>query len=491
MSIFNFIYLPEILIVVSIIFILFFDLFYERDNKSLILKNLSIIIFLISIIAIIPTISEQGFYIFLHKINDLHKAVFKFDWLSITIKYLIYASTIIAIIALRNSNEIKKEKTGEFLIILFSISLSMSLLTSTIDLLVLYVILETISLLSYTLSGYLKFAAKSSEASFKYFLYGAFFSACSIYGISIIYGFVGSFNYFDIKNFIISLTSSNYILYFSIFLIFVSFAIKLSIAPFHFWTPDVYEGSPISFVSFLTSAGKAVSFGALLNFFLTVFEYDKFDQTAQYINWKNIFIVLSISSITIGTFAALWQKNIKRLLAYSSIAHVGYFLLGLAAGSKLGIISSIIYLIFYTITNGAAFFALLRISENADSEDLESIAGYSNFDSFTSTNLALYIASLIGLPPTLGFAAKFLILWSLIENDMYILAAISAFYSVLALFFYSRILKALFIKKVRNELILKRNIDLIDKISLILLSVFTIGGIFMLAYLINYLNSII
>ena len=318
----------------------------------------------------------------------------------------------------------------------------MMIMISSNDLMVFYMGLELQSLALYVLATFNRDQLKSSEAGLKYFVLSALSSGLLLYGCSLIYGFSGSTNFDIIAN---ELNSTNYVLTFGIVFILVGLAFKISAVPFHMWAPDVYEGSPTSVTLFFTMVPKIAALTVFIRFLYVPF-LNLIDQ------WQMIIIFLSIASMLFGAVAAIGQTNIKRLIAYSSIGHIGYTLAGLATGSNEGIQSSIIYIIIYVIMNLAFFSCLLMLKRNNQYfEDIEDLSGLSKNHPLLSLSMLVILFSLAGIPPLAGFFAKFYIFTAVLEQSMYFLAIVGLLSTVIAAFYYLRIIKIIYFDKEKEK----------------------------------------
>ena len=305
-----------------------------------------------------------------------------------------------------------------------------------------YMGLELQSLALYVLATFNRDQLKSSEAGLKYFVLSALSSGLLLYGCSLIYGFSGSTNFDVISS---QLNSSEYVLTFGIVFILVGLAFKISAVPFHMWAPDVYEGSPTSVTLFFTMVPKIAALTVFIRFLYVPF-LNLIDQ------WQMIIIFLSIASMLFGAVAAIGQTNIKRLIAYSSIGHIGYTLAGLATGSNEGIQSSIIYITIYVIMNLALFSCLLMLKRNNEYyENIEDLSGLSKNHPLLSLSLLIILFSLAGIPPLAGFFAKFYIFTAVIEQSMYFLAIVGLLSTVIAAFYYLRIIKIIYFDKEKEK----------------------------------------
>jgi NADH-quinone oxidoreductase subunit N len=330
----------------------------------------------------------------------------------------------------------------EYPILILSSVLGMMIMISSNDLMVFYMGLELQSLALYVLATFKRDQLKSSEAGLKYFVLSALSSGLLLYGCSLIYGFSGSTNFDIIAN---ELNSTNYVLTFGIVFILVGLAFKISAVPFHMWAPDVYEGSPTSVTLFFTMVPKIAALTVFIRFLYVPF-LNLIDQ------WQMIIIFLSIASMLFGAVAAIGQTNIKRLIAYSSIGHIGYTLAGLAAGSNEGIQSSIVYILIYVIMNFAFFSCLLMLKRNNQYyEDIEDLSGLSKNHPLLSLSMLVILFSLAGIPPLAGFFAKFYIFTAVLEQSMYFLAIVGLLSTVIAAFYYLRIIKIIYFDKEKEK----------------------------------------
>jgi len=308
-------------------------------------------------------------------------------------------------------------------------------MVSTNNLIGLYLGIELQSLSLYVLSSIDRNSLKSSESGVKYFVLGALSSGLFLYGCSLIYGFTGSTNYLIINE---NFTVENIGLIFGLVFVIVGLAFKVSAVPFHMWTPDVYEGSPTAVTAFFALAPKVAGMGAFIQILFVAFG-------GAFAEWKTIIIFISVASMILGSVAAIGQTNIKRLMAYSSIGHMGYGLAGLATGSLSGISATLSYIFIYVVMNIAAFTSILFFSRDKKyCEDIRDLGGLSKNHPVVAVCFCIILFSLAGIPPLAGFFAKFYIFKSVIESEMYILAVIGLLSSVISAFYYLRIIKIMY-----------------------------------------------
>ena len=428
----NFI-LPEIFISLSIMFLLVLGVF--KKNSSKLIFNISLLVLLITaIITLNETYSINRITLFNNSVVIDHMASL------MKIITLIGAFLVLSI----SSNYLKifRILKIEYPILILSSVLGMMVMISSNDLLVFYMGLELQSLALYVLATFNRDQLKSTEAGLKYFVLSALSSGLLLYGCSLIYGFSGSTNFEIIAN---QLTSDEYVLTFGIVFILVGLAFKISAVPFHMWAPDVYEGSPTSVTLFFTMVPKIAALTIFIRFLYVPF-LNLIDQ------WQMIIVFLSIASMLFGAIAAIGQTNIKRLIAYSSIGHVGYILAGLATGSNEGIQSSIIYITIYVIMNLALFSCLLMLKRNDQYyEDIDDLSGLSKNHPLLSLSLLVILFSLAGIPPLAGFFAKFYIFKTVIEQSMYFLAIVGLLSTVVAAFYYLRIIKIIYFDNEKDK----------------------------------------
>ena len=425
--------LPEIFLSLSIMFLLILGVF-KKDSSKLI-QNISLIVLLIT--AVITFNETLGV-----KEKLLFNGSVVIDYLSSFMKIVTLLAAFLVLVISTNYLKIFKIFKIEYPILILSSVLGMMVMISSNDLIVFYMGLELQSLALYVLATFNRDQLKSSEAGLKYFVLSALSSGLLLYGCSLIYGFTGSTN-FDIIAY--QLNSNEYSLTFGIVFILVGLAFKISAVPFHMWAPDVYEGSPTSVTLFFTMVPKIAALTVFIRFLYVPF-LNLIDQ------WQMILIFLSIASMIFGAIAAIGQTNLKRLIAYSSIGHVGYALAGLATGSNDGIQSSVIYITIYIIMNLGLFSCLLMMKRNNQYyEDIEDLSGLSKNHPLLSLSLLVILFSLAGIPPLAGFFAKFYIFKSVLEQSMYFLAIVGLLSTVIAAFYYLRIIKIIYFDKEKEK----------------------------------------
>lgn len=340
--------------------------------------------------------------------------------------------------------ELDEENRGEFYFFILTLAVSMLVAVSTANLLMIYIALEAVSIISYILAGSLRNNILSSEAGIKYFLFGAFSTGVTLYGISLIYGLFGTFDLSSISSATLITGAGSLAVAVAFLLTLAGFAFKCSLAPFHMWAPDVYQGSPTPVVALFSVGPKAVGFAFILRL-LTI------NSPVAMVSWSAVAVVMAILSMTIGNILAIRQTNLKRLLAYSSIAQAGYILAGLAAASYAGTQASLFYLFAYAVMNLGAFGAIILIYNYVKSDHLEDYAGLYKKDALTAIVLAVSLLSLAGIPPLVGFLAKFFILAAALEAKLFTLAIVASVNSVFGAYYYVKIIKSMFLEDPRGE----------------------------------------
>ena len=423
--------LPEIFLSLSIFSILMIGVFVKKSYN--LITKLSLLILLITIFTIYN--SDVG-------TAKIFSDSFIRDPFINFIKTLILVSSIFVLSSSQVFIRDNKITKFEYPIIILMSILGMFVMVSSNDLILFYLGLELQSLSLYILAAIDTENPKSNESGIKYFVLSALSSGLLLYGCSLLYGFTGSTN-FDIIN--EQLKTENTSAIFAMVFILVGLAFKISAVPFHMWTPDVYEGSPTSVTSFFSVAPKVAGIAVLVRFMQIPFEN-------ILLEWQSIIIFISIASMILGAVAAIGQKNIKRLMAYSSIGHIGYALAGVATGTTSGYGSSIIYITIYVVMNVGAFSCIFLMKKNGEyTEEIEDLSGISKKHPLLAISFLIIFFSLAGIPPLGGFFAKFYVFMSVIENEMFFLAIIGLLTTVVSAFYYLRIIKIIYFDELKIE----------------------------------------
>jgi len=423
--------LPEVFLSLSMMILLMIGVFV---NKSYRLVNLLAILTMIFAIALVFNQSTQTIKVFNNS--------YIIDHLSIYMKILTLLFCLLVLVISENYIKINKINKIEYPVIILGSTLGMLLMISSYDLIVFYLGLELNSLCLYILASFKRDDERSTEAGLKYFVLSALASGILLYGCSLIYGFTGSTNFEIISK---NLYMSNMGAVFGLVFILVGLAFKISAVPFHMWTPDVYEGSPTSVTSFFALVPKIAALCVFIRFMYVPF-INAIDQ------WQTIIVFLAIGSMILGAVAAIGQNNIKRLMAYSAIGHMGYALAGVATGTNSGIQSSIIYLTIYLVMSLGAFGCIFMFKrESIFYENINELSGMSKNHPKLAFSFLIILFSLAGIPPLAGFFAKFYIFVSVIEAKMYVLAVIGLLTTVVSAFYYLRIIKIIYFDKPKKR----------------------------------------
>ena len=415
---------PEVFLSLSIFSLLMIGVFVK--NSFNLIYKLSIFVIFLLILIVLNTDGET---------IKIFKESFVSDHFSLFAKLLILISSFfILIISKQYIVDIKNNKFEYPIIVLLSI-LGMFFMVSSNDLILFYLGLELQSLSLYILASIDRDNLKSSEAGIKFFVLSALSSGLLLYGCSLLYGFTGSTNFEVIAS---NTADSTIGIIFAMVFILVGLAFKVSAVPFHMWTPDVYEGSPTSVTSFFSVVPKVAGIVIFIRFMYLPFQ-EILDQ------WKYILVFISIASMILGAVAAIGQNNIKRLIAYSSIGHIGYAIAGMTPGTENGFKSTLIYISIYAVMNIGVFACIFLMKRNGKYiEDIQELSGASKNHPLMSLSLLIILSSLAGIPPMAGFFAKFYVFMAVIESGMFTLAVIGLVTTVVSAFYYIRIIKIMY-----------------------------------------------
>jgi len=415
---------PEVFLSLSIFSLLMIGVFVK--NSFNLIYKLSIFLIFLLILIVLNTDNET---------IKIFKESFVSDNFSLFAKLLILISSFfILIISKKYIVDTKNNKFEYPIIVLLSI-LGMFFMVSSNDLILFYLGLELQSLSLYILASIDRDNLKSSEAGIKSFVLSALSSGLLLYGCSLLYGFTGSTNFEVIAS---NTADSTIGIIFAMVFILVGLAFKVSAVPFHMWTPDVYEGSPTSVTSFFSVVPKVAGIIIFIRFMYLPFQ-EILDQ------WKYILVFISIASMILGAVAAIGQNNIKRLIAYSSIGHIGYAIAGMTPGTENGFKSTLIYISIYAVMNIGVFACIFLMKRNGKYiEDIQELSGASKNHPLMSLSLLIILSSLAGIPPRAGFFAKFYVFMAVIESGMFTLAVIGLVTTVVSAFYYIRIIKIMY-----------------------------------------------
>jgi len=417
---------PEILLALLAVVLMMIGVFNKQDSTRLV-TYLSVLGFIVAGVLV---------YTGNHGRVTTFGNLFVIDGFSAYVKILILVAS--SLTALLSVNFLEQEKSGRFeypVLVIFA-TLGMLMMVSANDFMSLYLGLETQSLSLYVLAAYQRDSLRATEAGLKYFLLGALASGMLLYGVSLVYGFSGTTNFEGLAQTLAEGGSTGVLI--GLVFILAGLAFKMSAVPFHMWTPDVYEGAPTSVTSFFAVGPKVAALALMVRVLTGPFGH----MAAQ---WQQVVVFLSVASMFVGAFAAINQSNIKRLLAYSSIGHVGYALIGVAVGDAVGVRGILIYLSFYLLMNIGTFAVVLSMRVGGKAvEGIKDLAGLSRTHPSVALALAIFMFSMAGVPPTAGFFGKYFIFLAAIDANLNALAVIGVLTSVVSAYYYLRIIKVMY-----------------------------------------------
>jgi len=439
-------FLPEIIVSVTILLLIVLDLI-AQSKRSLAL--IAVAGCAAALIATLDLYSAQPGWLF-HRMIVL-------DNFSLFFKVFALAATILCIWMSLGSNEIKQVHQGEYYTLLLTCALGMFFMASSSNLLMAYLSLELVSLTSYVLTGFLPRNRRSSEAALKYLIYGGVASGTMIYGMSWVFGMTGSLDYGAIQAALGGTVYNKAALFMAFVFIMAGFGYKIVFVPFHMWSPDVYQGAPTPFTAFLSVASNAAGMAIMIRFFFPgVSRMAPGGDWASLsgVEWPQVILFLSMMTMTLGNLCALNQRNVKRMLAYSGIAHAGYMMMGLAILSNEGLSAVLFYIVVYLIMNVGAFLVVGMIANVTGDEDIENYRGLAWRGAVVpAVCLAVFLFSLTGLPPFAGFIGKFFLFSAVIKQGgaFAVLAVVAALNSVVSLYYYAKIVKTMFLDSPNPE----------------------------------------
>ncbi len=440
---------PEIIMAVAASIILIFDLIL-KDKSPLALLTICV--------------AGATLYFIPSSLGETFGGMFISDSYSMYFKLIFMVNLILTVLISLKYIQRQKAEYGEYYSLLLFATTGMMIMASSGDLIVLYLGLELMALSTYILAGIKRHDIKSNEAAIKYFLLGAFSSSLLLYGISLIYGLTTTTDIAKIAAYL-KQTGTSTPLLMSMILIAVSFSFKIAAAPFHMWAPDVYEGAPTSITAFMSVGPKAAGFAVIGRVFYGAFQSVQAD-------WTGILIGIAILTMAVGNIIALSQTNIKRMLAYSSIAHAGYALLGVIAGTQAGLHAMMTYLMIYAFMNIGAFAIVILLDKG---EEIKDYNGLAKSRPAVAALMLVFMFSLTGIPPTAGFIGKFNIFMALINAGYAWLAVIAVIFSSISAYYYLRIVMNMYMKDMEEEAVINPSPSLGLAIGITVLMVFAIG----------------
>jgi len=443
--------LPEIGLVALAGVVLTMDVFLEDNRKHLMGLTTAVGSLIVILVALIFS-QPSGDLLWGGMVRD--------DMLAFVFRLVfIFAGGITAMISV-GVKDVSHQ--GDYYAIILGAVIGMCFMASAADLIMLYLAIETTGIAGYLLAGYVRTDDRSAEAGLKYFLFGAATSAVMLYGFSLLYGFTGETNLGSIATVLVSGNVAISAIWGIVVLILVGVGFKIAMVPFHFWAPDVYEGAPTPVTAFISTASKTAGFAVLMRLFITGLAGSEY--------WLPMIAVLAAVTMTFGNLVALAQTNIKRLLAYSSIAHAGYVLVAFVAYSELGVASAIYYLIAYVVTNLAAFGVVILFARTAGTDEIKDYAGMSRRSPYLALAMLVAFLSLAGMPPLAGFFAKFYVFAAAVKAGMIWLAFIGVLNAIVGLYYYLIVLKVVYVNPAPEG---AEPIDIpnLSKIALVVLSI--------------------
>lgn len=438
--------LPHLMVVIVAAVVIVLDVFWKESQRRQIGIVAAVGLFATAGAALLVTPPANGPYLILG-------GMYRFDTLSQLFVVITLVATAIACLISMDSPGIGRK--GEFYAVMIISALGAMLMSGAADLILVFLALETLSVSLYILAGFLRENPRSAEAGMKYYLFGSFTSAIMLYGLSLLYGFTGQTNLYAIGERLAVLPPENILpILLALVMVTVGFGFKISAVPFHFWTPDVYEGAPTPVTAYVSVVSKAASFAMLARFFLIVFQGTEITQF-----WVQFLAVVAVVTMTLGNVLALPQRNIKRLLAYSSIAQAGYVLIGvvsIAAGQGgsepgSGVAAVGFYMAMYVLTNLAGFGAIILFTNATGSEEIADLAGLGRRNLGLALALTIALLSLAGIPPAAGFVGKLFLFRAAVDANLTWLAVIGVLNSIVALYYYLVVIKVMFVNQGKDE----------------------------------------
>jgi len=418
--------LPEIALSIVAMAILIFGVLRRGDTFSL-SSMFALGGFLLAALLVLTSARGVGYH-----------GQFTSDAFSAFVQILILAGAALALILSLDYNRKHDIARFEYPVLMVLSVTGMMVMVSASNLMTLYLGLELQSLALYVLAAFARDDVRSSEAGLKYFVLGALASGLLLYGISLVYGFSGTMDFGDLAKTLSQPATASPGLIVGIVFVLVGLAFKISAVPFHMWTPDVYEGSPTSVTVFFSTAPKVAAMGLLLRTMTTPFGH-------QLIAWQQLIVLVSIASMVLGALAAIGQHNIKRLMAYSSIGHMGYALIGLAVGTPEGIRGVLIYLVVYVFMSAGTLACVIAMRRQGRSlEDISDLSGLARTDPALALAMAVFMFSMAGIPPLSGFFGKLYVFLAAVQGGMWTLAVIGVLTSVVGAYYYLRVVKVMY-----------------------------------------------
>ena len=408
-------------------------------------------------------------------------------------------ATGLALVAGAESKQIRKDRRPEFYAIMLALATGLVFMGVANHLLMIYLSIETVSILSFTLVGFNREKTASIEASMKYVVYGAMASALMVFGMSLVFGVTGQMQLTGLREFFATTPADQIpmILWVGALLTFAGIGYKISAAPMHMWTPDVYEGAPTPVSAFLSVAPKAAGLALLVRFFVVGFSLPLEGSTAAIVSggasslgfhivkpfdWPKFLMISSVFTMFMGNLAALQQTSVKRILAYSSIAHAGYMLMGMVAQNELGIAAILFYAVLYCTMNLGAFWVAGMVEDAKGTDSLGAFRGLGKQKTVIAVLMAVFLFSLVGLPPFAGFLGKLYLFSAVLGREMYGFAVIAAINSAISLYYYAKIAKAMFLEEAETPLSETKTLSIHSKPAMWILGLLALPNVVLIVY---------
>ncbi len=450
---------PEFVVVLFALAILILDFFVEQRHKAA-LGWLALAGIVVASFMTVKLGAVQGAFF---------ERTILLDPFALFFKQVFFVSCGLGILISMKYLDIEDLHRGEYYALMLFATSGMMLMASAGDLITLYLGLELMALSVYVLAGFMRRDSRSNEAGIKYLLLGAFSSGIMLYGMSLLYGLAGSTNLSDILSFLRGADLSNPVLFLSMAMLLVSFGFKVAAAPFHMWVPDVYEGAPTSVTAFMSAGPKVAGFAVLLRIFLHALDPLRSDSSL-------LISLIAVVTMGVGNIMAISQTSIKRMLAYSSIAHAGYALVGLAAGGQEGAASVMLYVLIYAVMNMGAFGVVIMLRKTGvRGEEIADFAGLGKTNKTAAFLMLIFLFSLTGIPPMAGFVGKFYIFKSAVQAGLLWLAIIGVLFSAVSAYFYLRVIMLMYMYDPKEEISLVQSPALGLALALSVTAVLVIG----------------
>lgn len=435
-------FLPEIALTLTLVAAIVADLILKERNR-----HVAWVVFAGLVVTAILVLGQAGWN------ESIFSDMIAVDPFAIFFKAVLLAAGLFIVLFSIKCRELEHNimRIGEYYMLITGVILGMFLMVGATNLLLMYLAFELTSIGSYVLAGFTKSLRKSAEASMKYIIFGSVSSGFLIYGISLLVGITGAVNIYGVQEALQAGVEQTLVLYIAVIMIIVGFSYKITVIPFHFWAPDVYEGAPVTITTFLATASKVAGFAMMIRFFRISFmdsgalSVAGFEGFVAIVPWNMVLAVMAALTMLVANLMALWQENIKRLLAYSSIAHAGFILMGLALLTDEGISAMMIYMTIYLFMNMGAFYVVMLVANKLDTELISDYEGLGHRSPFLGVSMAIFLVALAGFPPTAGFIAKVYIFGATINAGWIWLVAVAGLATVISLFYYIRVVRNMFL----------------------------------------------